>query len=339
MSGPRRRQTPTSIDVALLAGVSKSAVSRSFTDGGTVSAQTRTRVIEAARALGYKPNPIARSLSTRRSAIVGLAMGFMDQLYAPLLTLLSERLNREGLRLLLFKADPDHIADRELDKIINYNVDALVLASVRLSSEFALHCQQVRIPVIQFNPTLEAHPLSSITGSDEEGGRKIGELLLAGGHRRFAFMSGFHGTLTSEARRRGFEQVLQAAGFPRPIYDCGGFTFEGGLLAARRLLSAPEPPDAIFCANDSMACATIDIARREHGIAIGSALSVVGFDNEPIASWPAFDLTTFTLPLDQTVDEIIALMKRMWADPADLVDSIVPGELIVRGSTRHPATK
>jgi DNA-binding LacI/PurR family transcriptional regulator len=333
----KRNRTPTSIDVARLAGVSKSAVSRAFTDGASVAADTRQRVLEAADALGYRPNPIARSLTTRRSAIVGVAMAFMDQLYAPLLTRLSERLTQEGFRLLLFKAKPEEIADDELETLVQYNVDALILVSVKLSDVFAERCRRAGIPVVLINPTMDVGAVSTLTGSNADGGRQLGEFLIAAGHRKLAYMGGFAGSYTSEARRNGYVEAMRAAGIRKPpLYDVGNYTFDGGIAAARRLLSGSVLPDAIFCANDSMACATIDVARREFGIAVGSALSVVGFDNEPIAAWPGFDLTTYSLPLEGIVDQSIDLVRRLWMNSSDIAEVLVPGEVIVRGSARRP---
>lgn len=336
MTASGKGKSPTASDVARLAGVSKSAVSRTFTAGASVSAKTRLRVQQAAQRLQYRPNPIARSLTTRRSAIVGVAMAHMDQLYAELLPRLSQRLTEEGFRLLLFKAEPGKIADRELETILQYNVDALILVSVHLSDDFAERCRRAAIPVVQINPVVAPHRLSSVTGANREGAHEIGDFLVAGGHRSFAFMGGTDGSFTSEARRAGFVEALAKHGFPPPVYDVGDYTFEGGLLAARRLLTGRVMPDAIFCANDSMACATIDVARREFGVGVGSALSIVGFDDEVIAGWPVFDATTYSLPMAPLVNCTIDLMRRIWDDITVTATIAVPGEIIVRGSARRP---
>lgn len=336
MSSAGRTLVPTAEDVARLAGVSKSAVSRAFTPGASVSARTRGLVEEAARALGYRPNPIARSLSTRRSAIVGVAMAYMDQVYAPLLTRMSERLTEEGFRLLLFKAKPAEIADAELDNILHYNVDALVLVSVEFSRDFAGRCQQIGVPLVVINPTRDAGPAATVAADNAGGGCALGAYLLRGGHRRFAFMAGERESAPSQARLAGFTAALAGAGLAPPPVEVGHYNYEGALPAARRLLSAAEPPDAIFCASDAMACAVIDVARREFGLAVGSALSVVGFDNEAIAGWPIFDITTYTMPIAPMVDRAIDQLRSMWTDPADRADAIVPGEIIVRSSARRP---
>jgi DNA-binding LacI/PurR family transcriptional regulator len=334
MDEPPFSETTTADDVARLAGVSKSAVSRAFTPGASISPKMRAKVEAAANELGYRPNPIARSLTTRRSAIIGVAMANMDQLYAPLLQRLSERLTEEGLRLLLFKANPQRIADAELQTILSYNVDALILASVRLSDAFAQQCERGGVPLVLINPVENANHISTVTGDDHGGARRIGTLIAKAGHVRPAFMAGYDDAPTSQLREAGYRHALSEAGLSCDIREVGHFTFEQGLEAARRLLSRPDRPDAIFCANDSMACATVDVARREFGLDVGREISIVGFDNETMSSWPGFDVTTYTLPITPMVNRTLDLLQQLWRDRSDQSKVTVPGELIVRSSTR-----
>ena len=329
-----KRHRATIEDVARIAGVSKSAVSRAFTDGASISAKMRIRVEAAAAQLGYRPNLVARSLTTRRSAIVGVAMSYMDQLHAPLLQCLSERLTEEGLRLLLFRANTRAIADRELETLLSYHVDALILTSVKPSDDFTQRCEREGVPLVLINPTNDANHISTVTGDDHGGGRRVGSHLVQGGHSNIAFMAGWDTAPTSRLREAGFRSALEDAGLESTMRDMGDYTFEGGILAARRLLSGPKMPDAIFCANDSMACATIDVARREFGLTVGRDISIAGFDHEQMSAWPGFDLTTYTLPIPSMVNRTIDLLQQLWRDPSDQAKVIVPGELVVRSSTR-----
>jgi DNA-binding LacI/PurR family transcriptional regulator len=149
-----RARGPTASDVARLAGVSQSAVSRSFTPGASISAAMRARVMRAAEALDYRPNLIARSLITRRSGMVGVAIGSLGNfLYPDMLERLAARLRDAGLRILLFTAPPDGDADPELAQIMRYQVDAVILAATTLSSALAEDCRRAGVPVILFNRT------------------------------------------------------------------------------------------------------------------------------------------------------------------------------------------
>ena len=141
----------TSIDVARLAEVSQSAVSRSFTPGASVSDRTRARVMDAARKLGYRPNAHARSLITKRSRIIGLVLSQMENLLYPVaLDHLAKRLQRDGYHVLLFVNDTPN-SDELVSQILQYHVDGIVLASTTLSSSLAQRCADAAIPVVLFN--------------------------------------------------------------------------------------------------------------------------------------------------------------------------------------------
>lgn len=329
----------TASDVARLAGVSQSAVSRTFTEGASVSDRTRDKVLEAAGELGYRPNLIARSLITRRSNIVGVVVGTLEnQFYPQMLQALSVQLQAAGLRILLFTSDPSRDADPILEEVLNYRVDALILASTSLSSRLAEECRSVGVPVVLVNRTTLAPSVASVTGDNEGGARAIAAFLLAGGHRRFAYVAGLENSSTSREREGAFTAALAESGLPAPVRARGGYTSAKAADAARTLLSAREPPDAIFCANDHMAFAVMDVAREEFGLEIGRSLSVVGFDDIAAASWPSFKLTSFAQPIPAMVREVVSFVRQLVQLPDEAPRRVVvPGALIVRASARLPS--
>jgi DNA-binding LacI/PurR family transcriptional regulator len=328
----------TAHDVARVAGVSQSAVSRAFTPGGSVAPDTRLKIIEAARQLGYRPNVIARSLITRRSRVIGLVAAYLqNHFYPDVLELMSNRLKAEGYHVLLFTADAGASADPLLEEIIGYRVDGLILASTTLSSTLAADCSAASIPVLLFNRTAQVEHVSSVTGENHRGGRVIAEFLLAGGHKRLAFVAGVENSSTSIERETGFNQVMAERNLPPPMRAVGHYTFEGAQQAARDLLNRKDRPDAIFCGNDHMALAVAEVARFELGLRIPEDVSLVGFDNVGPAAWSSFALTTFTQPVKLMVESAVDLMMGQIADPGSPVQRIVvPGDLIVRGSARVP---
>ena len=136
----------TSIDVALLAGVSQSAVSRAFTPGAAVSEKTRAKIMEAAKALKYRPNAIARTLSTNRSRIIGMVLSQLDNLFYPtVVDKLSRALQQHGFHLMLFFAEGRDV-DNALTQLLAYQLDGVVLASTTLSSRLAKECVNASIP-------------------------------------------------------------------------------------------------------------------------------------------------------------------------------------------------
>jgi DNA-binding LacI/PurR family transcriptional regulator len=332
------RRLSTATDVAAAAGVSQSAVSRTFTEGASVSKATRDRVLAAAKALKYRPNQMARSLMTNRSFIVGVAVTHIDnQFYPKVLEVLSEALRVAGYRILLFVTHGTVDFDPALDELLKYRVDALILASTSLSSSLAEECRAFGVPVIMFNNVDPNSSIASISGENFVGGRTVAEFLVAGGHRRFAFLAGQEDSSTNQLREGGYNSFLAEAGLPRPMRANGGFQFSLAAEATRKLLGQKKMPDALFCANDHMALAAIQVARQELGIDVGRTLSVVGFDDIGAAAWPAFELTTYSQPVDAMVRSTIDLLHQIVDERKnDSPLSIVPGELIVRTSARVP---
>lgn len=328
----------TAVDVARLAGVSQSAVSRAFTPGASVSVDTREKITTAARALGYRPNAIARSLITRRSRVIGLVAAYLqNHFYPEVLERLSAKLRAQGYHIMLFTADSRPAGDPLLEEIIRYRVDGLILASTTLSSALAAECAAAGIPVLLFNRTTESAEVSSVTGENERGGALIAEFLAAGGHERMAFVAGVENSSTSRDREAGFNAWLTRHLRAPPARAVGHYTMEGAAAAARELLSRPERPDAIFCGNDHMAIAILEVARHEFGLRIPDDLSLIGFDDVGPAAWRSFDLTSFSQPVDLMVDlavgAILDLIEQPEQQPRRL---IAEGELVVRSSARLP---
>jgi DNA-binding LacI/PurR family transcriptional regulator len=339
MTASRPGRPATAYDVARLAGVSQSAVSRAFTPKASISEGTRAKIVEAATALNYRPNVIARSLITRRSRTIGLVAAYLqNHFYPDVLEVMSARLKERGYRILLFTADLNHPADPLLDEIIGYRVDGIILASITLSSHLAEECRAAGIPVLLFNRTAATAGISSVTGENLRGGRLIARFLAAGGHRRVAFMAGIENSSTSRDREGGFRAGLTECSLPLHRRVVGHYRFDCAAEATRALLSDPEPPDALFCANDHMALAAIEVARYELGLRVPEELSIVGFDDVGPARWASFSLTSFSQPVDGMVESAVDLIAGLVEDPKkEPRHEIVAGELVVRGSARAPS--
>jgi DNA-binding LacI/PurR family transcriptional regulator len=338
-SGGNRARPPTALDVARAAGVSQSAVSRAFTPGASVATDTRDRIVEAARALGYRPNAIARSLVSRRSRVIGVVAAYLqNHFYPDVLERLSAKLGELGYHILLFTADAGRAADPLLEEIIRYRVDGLILASTTLSSALAVECRAAGIPVLLFNRTTAASDMASVTGENFRGGRAIADYLVACGHRHLAFVAGVENSSTSRERERGFVTRLVELGRPAPLRAVGHYRFDGAAEAARDLLMRPDRPDAIFCGNDHMAMAIAEVARHELGLRIPDDVALVGFDDVGPADWPSFSLTTFSQPVEVMVDRALAMILELIDEPKTPIrHETVRGELIVRGSSRDHA--
>jgi DNA-binding LacI/PurR family transcriptional regulator len=327
---------PSAHDVARLAGVSQAAVSRAFNPGTSISEATKAKVFKAAVQLGYSPNFLARSLITGKSGIIGVVIGnprnpfFLDALDA-----VSERLSQAGLHLLVFTSKADANADCLITGLLKFRVEALLLMSATLSSELAEQCKAADIPVIFFNRRAKMiEGFASVTGANYLGAGRIAEHLLERGYRKLAYMAGTQNSSTSQEREAGFVSKIVSGGIPMPEKVYGNYDRPGAFIAARRLLAMKPRPDAIFCANDMMALATIEIARHEFGLEIGRELGVAGFDDIEGACWPSFSLTTYSQPIEPMIDKAtdIILNPHHYPEPPHI---IVDGELKVRDSTRR----
>jgi DNA-binding LacI/PurR family transcriptional regulator len=297
------------------------------------------RVRAAAERLGYRPNALARGLITGRSRIVGLVVAYLDNPFYPdALEKLSNALQARNHHLLVFTTGAQEVdADRVVQDLMDYQVDGIILASVTVSEALARRCGDAGMPLVLFNRGLPGSGLASVTSANRDGGRRIAEFLVAGGHRRIAHVQGLPDAMTARDRLAGFREGLAAAGRDLHMLGDGGFDRNAAAVAARRMMTAPDPPDAIFVANDHMALAVLDVLRHELRVKVPVDVSVVGYDDVPMAAWPAFDLTTLRQPTQGMVDAAVRTLMMQIEDPdAPRPETEIDGPLMIRGSTRNP---
>lgn len=326
----------TSADVARLARVSQSAVSRTFTRGASVSEETRTKVLAAAKELGYRPNALARSLISGRSGIIGIVVAYLDnQFYPVIIEGLSRVLQEEGYHTLLFMTDPGD-QDKVVQEILQYQVEGVVMASAHLSSSMAEECAANGIPVVLFNRYVASTPASSVTSDNLAGGREVGRFFVQSGHKRISFIAGFEQASTNRDREAGFYQGLAEEGMVCHSRAVGAYTSDGAEQAARKLFSnEANRPDAVFVANDHMAFAVMDVLRNELSLRIPDDVSVIGYDDVPQASWGAYNLTTVEQPAQAMIEATkTILMEQIGAGRVVRKASVIAGSLIFRGTTK-----
>lgn len=341
------KSNATAQDVAKLAKVSQSAVSRAFTPGASVSEDTRDRIMVAAKTLGYRPNAMARSLITRRSRIIALVMGYLENQFYPLvIERLSQNLQKQGYHLLMFITDGEP-TDGLLNEILQYQADAIIMASAMLSPDLARECADSGVPVVLFNrvPDTSAfarHSTSSVTSDNYAGGRMVAQMLLERGHRRLAFLAGLEKSSTNHDRERGFNDALEAAGAAVFRREVGHYNFEGARQAALDMFTgtgAGQRPDAVFVANDHMAIAVMDVLRLDLGLRVPQDVSVVGFDDVPQASWGSYRLTTVVQDIDRMVQATVELVHEQMKENASPRNVVIPCRVIERDSVRPAAPR
>lgn len=329
----------TSAEVAEMAGVSQSAVSRVFTPGASASAGTAEKVRKAALELGYRPNTLARAMVSGKSRMIGLIVAYLEnQFYPDALERLSNVLQERGYHVLVFMANTlTGDIDEIMEEILSYQVDGIVAASVALSSELLTRCRTAGVPVVLFNRSQDDPSLSAVTSDNAAGGRRIAEFLVAGGHEHIGYIAGWEGASTQRDREFGFRAGLKAAGIQLHARTVGNFHMDSAQEAARAMFDRPDPPDSVFVANDHMAFAVMDVLRFELGMHVPGDVSVVGYDDVPTAAWRAYDLTTVRQPASrmvaETVDTLLSQIDSPGAPPRRI---LIDGPLILRGSARIP---
>jgi DNA-binding LacI/PurR family transcriptional regulator len=328
----------TSFEVAQLAGVSQSAVSRVFTPGASASRKTAEKVRIAAHQLGYRPNVLARAMVSGRSKIIGLVVAYLEnQFYPDVLEKFSKVLQAEGYHVLIFMASRTAgNIDKVVGEILDFQVDGIIAASVALSSELSERCRKAGVPMVLFNRSQDDPLMSAVTSANIEGGRKVAKFLLAGGHKKIGYIAGWEGASTQRDREAGFREVLNAAGIELHSRKVGDFSSQ---LARKVTVSMfhEDPPDAVFVANDHMAISVMDTLRFELGLKVPDDVSVVGYDDVSTAAWKAYDLTTIRQPANRMVAETVEILLTKINDSgADPRRVEINGPLIVRGSARIP---
>ena len=289
---------PRLADVAAAAGVSAMTVSRALREPHRLDPRTLERIRAKIDELGYLPNGSARSLASRRSRIVAAIVPTLSfSVYAGTLQGLSDGLRAAGFELMLGDSGYDTRNERSLvEAFIARGVDALVLTGVEHDAGIRELVAAHRVPVAEiWDVTRE--PLDICIGfSNRSAGRTVGLLLASLGRRRLAFI-GSEGEHRSRKRKEGFRRGAQEAGLPRPLdFLVGnGMAIDQARDAARRLLRQGQSIDAVFCANDLLACGFLQVA-REAGRQVPAEVAVVGFGDFDIASIATPALTTVRVP-------------------------------------------
>ena len=331
------REKVTSIEVARRAGVSQSAVSRVFTPGASASKSTVLKVRQAAAELGYRPNVLARSLITGRTRIIGLVVAYLEnQFYPVVLELLSRALQAKGYHVLVFMAEnaTEKVAE-VMEELLDYQVDGIITASVAISNDLTARCTAVGIPVVMFNRGQADARLSEVTSDNIAGSRRATEHLIAGGHSRIAHVMGWQGASTGRDRAAGFQLAMDAAGMtPHAMID-GMYSRETAAEVTRDLFHGLHRPDAIFVGNDHMAFAVMDTLRYDLGLSVPGDVSVIGYDDVPLAAWPAYNLTTIRQPVNRMVEATVDALMTQIDTPATPPRKLrIDGPLVIRTSAR-----
>ena len=298
-------------EVAERAGVSRSAVSRTFTPGASVSPETRRKVVEAADELGYHVNHLARGLMRNESGIVCLIVSEISTPYrSALVRALTQQLQLSGKIAMLINTDrSDGSVDRALQQAIRYRADASIILSGLPDKRIAQLCLKSGQRLVLINRDDGQEGPLRINLDDAAAARRILTAFLRAGCRKLAFANSESATPSLKAREMGFRAAAKDMGIEVTVARYGATGYEAGRVLAQRLLTMAERPDAVFCATDLIACGFMDAARHQFSLSIPEQLCVAGFDDIEQASWTSYNLTTFAQPVEEIAREAVAWLS------------------------------
>ncbi|WP_082698049.1 LacI family DNA-binding transcriptional regulator [Novosphingobium fuchskuhlense] len=325
----------TSYDVAELAGVSQSAVSRAFRKGASVSPKTREKIMRAAKQLGYQPNAFARGLITRRTNLIAVVISNLTNLnYPEVLAELTQRLSAVGNRVLLFSLAAESDVNEVLDQIWPYRVDGAIVAA-RLTDDQIEQFNDRGVPIILYNRVGDMVPAASVCCDSASGERELVKHLLAARHRRFGIIAGPEDSYVGEERLASARRSLEQADIT-PLVHRGRFDYDSGKEGLRVLLDqAGGKLDAVICLNDVMAIGAIDCARTLFNLSIPNDLSIVGFDGVGPATWLGYRLTTIRQPVRRMTQAAVSMLLERVENPGMIPEQrLFGGELLTGQSAR-----
>ena len=323
-------------DVAERAGVSRSAVSRTFTDGASVSPKMRRKVERAAADLGYSPNALASSLTTGRTKLIGLVSNnFHNPIFLEVFDLFTRGLQESGLRPLLVNLTDEVDPANSVRMLRQYSVDGVVVASSTLPSSFAMAFRDAGVPVVHSFGRYTSSPAVHIVGIDNvECGRMAARTLIDRGYGRVAFLGGPQAATSTQDRLKGFEEELVGSGVDHSVSFAETYSFGAGRAEMLRLLGE-APAEAYFCGDDVLSIGALS-AIQTKGLTVPKDIGIIGLNDMEMAGWENINLTTIHQPIRQIVSSSIDLMKAMLDEPDRYPEARLFGcELVERGTLRR----
>ncbi len=324
-------------EVSERAGVSRSAVSRTFTHGASVSAKTRAKVEKAAAELGYSPNVLASSLTTGRTKLIGLVSNnFHNPVFLQVFDLFTRGLQDRGLRPLLVNLSDETDPAISVRMLRQYSVDGVIVASSTLPPSFAEAFLEAGMPVVHSFGRYTSAPHVHVVGVDNVAcGRMAAETLMKHGYTRVAFLGGPERATSTQDRALGFFGAL--AEHPQIASSktyASAYSFDAGRVEMTKLLMS-DPAQAYFCGDDVLSIGALS-AIEEAGLRVPEDIGLIGLNDMEMASWQNINLTTIRQPIPEiigaSIDLVVDTIENSGCQPEI---RLFPCRVIERGTLRH----
>ncbi|MEM9640626.1 MAG: LacI family DNA-binding transcriptional regulator, partial [Pseudomonadota bacterium] len=315
---------------------SRSAVSRTFTEGASVSSKTRDKVLAAAKDLDYQPNFLARGLSTSRTKLIGLVSNnFHNPVFLEVFDLFTRSLQERGLRPLLVNLSDETDPEHSIQMLRQYSVDGVIVASSTLPPRFSRLFRDAGLPVVHTFGRYAPKPDVHTVGIDNvDCGRMAAQALLAKGYRHVGYLGGPDTATSAVDRFEGFCQILKQ----HPKVDmvhryAASYSFDAGRTAMLQELSN-TPAEAYFCADDVLSIGAMS-AVQQSGRKVPEDIGIIGLNDMEIARWNNISLTTIRQPIDEIVKASVEQVVAMLDDPGRPAKAtLFPCHVVYRSTLR-----
>ena len=336
MTTDATRGSVTIEEVASVAGVSRSTVSRVVNGSTAVSPEALESVTRAIADLNYVPNRAARSLASRQTHAIALVVPedttrfFGDPFFAAIVSGINARLSRSDYVLNLFIANDDP-GDKTTSYVRSGAVDGAIIVSHHTSDLFIDRIANAVPVVYGGRPVRERERDYYVDVDNQRGGRDATTYLIERGHRRIATIAGLLTMPAGIDRLQGYRDALAAWGLPEGTIVDGNFTADGGADAMRRILESGERPEAIFVASDLMARGALGVLAAA-GLRVPDDIAIMGFDDSPVATTVIPQLTTMRQPSFVQGERMATVLLDLLAGRHPRHVTILETELVVRDS-------
>ena len=323
-------------DVAELAGVSSSAVSRTFTEGASVSDKVRLKVMEASAILGFHPNALASSLTTGRTKLIGVVSdNFHNPIFLEVFDLITKGLQERGLRTLLVNLSDEVDPANSVRMLRQYSVDGVIVASSTLPVSFAEAFQTAGVPVVHLFGRHSVQPKVHTVGIDNfAAGQMAAQTLIARGYDTIGFMGGPETATSTQDRYAGFLSELRAhPNVAHIVTYAKAYSFAAGRAEMLRLIAA-GPAQAYFCGDDVLSIGALSAAETA-GLSVPNQIGFIGLNDMEMAHWANINLTTIHNPIKQVVASSVELVVAMLLNPTQRPEAVLfLGRVVERGTLR-----
>jgi len=328
----------TIYDVCDKAGVSMATVSRVINGNENVRKNTRQKVLDAMKSLGYKPNIIAQSLASKRTNSIGIHVSELSgPFYGPMMAGVEDELRKAGKHVFITSGHDDEKREKEsIDFLISRNCDALILHVGAVSDKYLLDLYQGEIPIVLLNRYIPAMAEQCIILDNIHGGYIATKMLLEYGHRDIAYISGPLWKTDSQERLLGHKKALTEfdVSFDEDLFYEGDFHEQSGMKGLKYFLNSGKTFTGLACANDDMASGVL-VKARETNIRIPENISVIGYDDINLAYYLHPKLTTVKYPIEEMARMAAKwILKNIYKKKIDrIVNTFLP-ELVVRDTCK-----